>query len=132
MKILIAEDSPDHAALLQQVLADYGECVIAADGKEAVELFSSAWIDKSPFDLICMDILMPKMNGREALLAIRKMESEMGIEGFNRVRIVMTTALEDDESIEECLKAGCEGYVFKSGGGRKLIKQLKSLGLIKD
>ena len=132
MKILIAEDNTDHAVLLEQILSDFGVCVVVSNGVEAVEAFTSAWLDKAPFDLMCLDVLMPKMNGIEALSRIRKLEDGMGIGGFNRMRIVMTTALEEDENIEEAMKAGCDGYVYKSGGGRKLIAQLKTLGLIKD
>lgn len=132
MRILIAEDNPDHAALLAQILGEYGNCVVAVDGEQAIEEFTNAWLDNAPFDLICLDILMPKKNGLETLAEIRKLEESKGVGGFHGARIVMTTALEDEENLEQALKFGCEGYVFKSGGGRKLIRQLKALGLIKD
>ncbi len=132
MRILIAEDNADHASIFRQLLSPYGECVVASDGEAAFKEFCDSWERGEPFGLICLDVLMPKMNGHETLRAIRKWEAEMGIGGFEGVRVVMTTALEDDENIEEAIKAGCEGYVFKSAGGKRLLKQLRDLGLIKD
>lgn len=130
MKILIAEDNNDYATMLKQILSEFGECTVVSDGSAAVTAFSEALAANTPFDLICLDILMPNMNGHEALRSIRKLEDQKGLTGYSGVRIVMTTALEDEENIEEAMKAGCEGYVFKSAGAKRLIKQLKDLGLL--
>ena len=71
MRVLIVEDDFVSRKILHNILLDYGECDIAADGKEAVEAFKLALDDNTPYDLICMDIMMPRMNGQEALLQIQ-------------------------------------------------------------
>jgi len=85
--------------LLQRILSPLGECYIAVNGKEAIESFILAKKNKEPYDLICLDILMPEMDGQTVLQQIREMEERDDISGANRVKIIMTTALDDSESI---------------------------------
>ena len=79
MKTLIVEDEFTSRRLLQKILAAYGECDIAIHGKEALEAFRLARDEREPYDLICLDIMMPEMDGQETLKMIRKTEEEMGI-----------------------------------------------------
>ena len=79
MKYLIVEDDFAARRLLQRYLSNYGDCDIAVDGNEAVEAFRQAVDEKEPYDLICLDIMMPNMDGHEALKVIRQIESEHGI-----------------------------------------------------
>ena len=67
MKTLIVEDEPTSRLLLQAILSGYGDCDIATDGEEAVEAFRSALEQGVPYNLVCMDIMMPKLDGHEAL-----------------------------------------------------------------
>ena len=78
MKCLIVEDDFAARRLLQRYLSSHRDCDIAVDGNEAVEAFRQATDEKEPYDLICLDIMMPNMNGHEALKAIRQIESEHG------------------------------------------------------
>ena len=74
MKILIAEDEFVSRTKLEKILSSYGECHVTVDGSEALLAFKAALETNEPYDLICLDILMPKMDGHEALQEIRKME----------------------------------------------------------
>jgi two-component system, chemotaxis family, chemotaxis protein CheY len=63
MRCLIVEDDFVGRKLMQKYLSDYGECDVAVDGEEAVEAFRQAVENETPYDLICLDIMMPNMNG---------------------------------------------------------------------
>jgi CheY-like chemotaxis protein len=79
MKTLIVEDDFTSRLFLQTVLSRYGECHIAVNGKEAVEAHRTAGEDGKRYDLICMDIMMPEIDGREAVKQVRALEEARGI-----------------------------------------------------
>jgi two-component system chemotaxis response regulator CheY len=131
MRILIVEDDLGSRKLLQNILSPYGECDIAVDGEEALEAFKLAWKEKAPYDLVFMDIMMPKVNGHEALRNIRIFENQMGIEDEKLVKVVMTTVLEDSKNVMTALyKGGAIAYIVKPIDKEKFLIELKELGLI--
>lgn len=132
MKYLIVEDNFAAQKLLQIYLSNYGDCDIAVDGNEAVEAFRQAVDEKEPYDLICLDIMMPNMDGHEALKVIRQIESEHGIKGLDGVKVIMTTALEDSENVMGAFREGCEAYIVKPVEKGKLLKEMENLGLLES
>ena len=130
MKTLIAEDDASCSILLQKFLSPYGTCKVAVDGLEAVAAFKEAHEEKEPFDLVCLDIMMPGMDGQEVLKEIRKWEELHGILGLDGVKIVMTTALDDNENILTSFREQCEAYVVKPLEKNKLLTEIKLLGLL--
>ncbi len=130
MNILIVEDDFISRKILNVQLKPYGDSDIAVNAKAAVIAFQEA-IDKGQkYDLIFLDILMPKMDGHETLKKIRDIELENKIFGLDRVKIIMTTALSDSKSIMDAFNEQCESYIVKPIKKENLIKQLKILGLI--
>jgi len=75
---------------------------------------------------------MPKMDGQETLKQIRQYEKEKEICGLDGVKILMTTAIDDSDSIKTAFREQCEGYLVKPIDKQKLIQKLKELDLIKD
>jgi two-component system chemotaxis response regulator CheY len=130
MKCLIVEDDFTARKLLQIYLSDYADCFIAVNGREAVEAFKYALEESEPYDLICLDIMMPQMNGLEALQAIRQAESERGITGLDGIKVIMTTALSDSENVMSAFRSGCEAYIVKPVTKEKLLKEIEKLGLL--
>src|SRR5690242_10514905 len=92
LKTLIVEDDFSSRLILQTFLSHYGECHIAVNGREAVEAFRSALESGQAYGLVCMDIMMPEMDGREAVKQVRALEQAYGIPSTSDVKIIMTTA----------------------------------------
>ena len=131
MKILIVEDDSISRSLMQKILTSYGECDIAENGKEGVKAYKSAIDSGVRYDLVCLDILMPEMDGQEALIKIRQIEKEKGIKESEEAKIIMTTALNDPESIVNAFyKGNATAYIVKPVTREKLNEKLHKLGLI--
>lgn len=130
MKCLILEDDFTARKLLQQYLRAYGDCTIALNGREAVACVEEALALGQPFDLVCLDIMMPEMSGMGALKAIRREERQFGIDSQNGVKVIITTALSDYWQVQEAFKIGCQAYIVKPISKEKLLRQIEKLGLI--
>lgn len=116
---------------MQEMLSQYGECQTAENGKEAVEAFESALENGQPYDLVCLDILMPVMDGQEALIKIRHIEEDHGIMELDEAKIIMTTGLTDSKSITDAFYKGeATSYLIKPVTEEKLVEKMRSLHLI--
>jgi two-component system chemotaxis response regulator CheY len=128
--MLLVEDDFDSRLLLQTFLSSYGECHVAVNGREAVAAFRSALGRGQRYDLICMDIRMPEMGGREAVHRIRAMEEEHGILSTSGAKIIMTTAVDDMKEVVGCFHELCDAYLTKPVERATLMSQMKSCHLI--
>jgi len=131
LKILIVEDDFASFKLLEEYLCEYGDCSVAVNGAETVEAFKEALDEGQPYDLICLDIMLPEMNGHLALEEICKIEREYGISDSDGVKLIMTTAIDDSEDIIKAFKEGCKAYIVKPIINEKLFAEMRKLGLIK-
>ena len=129
MKILIAEDDPISQTLMSHMLRSLGDCRVARDGNEAIELFRTAHEEKSPYDLVCLDIMMPGKSGQEVLVDLREIEKSFGVDSKYSVKVVMTTGLSDAQSVVSAFEHGCEAYVTKPVSREILFSTLRQLGL---
>jgi two-component system chemotaxis response regulator CheY len=132
LRSLLVEDEFASRLLLQSFLSSYGECHIAVDGREAVEAFGAALDRGEKYDLVCMDIMMPVMDGREAVHRMRAMEEARGISSTYGVKIVMTTAVTDIKEVIRCFQELCDSYLMKPIDLNLLLSQLKALQLIQS
>jgi two-component system chemotaxis response regulator CheY len=131
MRVLVVEDDFTSRKVLQKILSPFGEVDIAVNGLEAVEAFESSLREKRPYDLICMDIMMPEMDGQEALKRIRAVEKSLNTRPADEVKVIMTTALDDPKNVVEAYyKGGATSYVPKPIDKHMLLHLLKNLGLI--
>ncbi|PKM66117.1 MAG: response regulator [Firmicutes bacterium HGW-Firmicutes-2] len=128
MRILIAEDDVVSRKLMWKILSDYGDCDLVINGLEAIDAFLLAIKDHEPYDLICLDIMMPKVDGVKVLKTIRDMEIQNHIE--NPVKIIMTTALGETEVVDDAFIKGANAYATKPLDIEKLIEVIKNLKLI--
>jgi two-component system, chemotaxis family, chemotaxis protein CheY len=131
VRILIAEDDLASRKFLYKFLSSYGDCDITVDGIEAVEAFLLAWDEGTPYKLICLDIMMPKLDGVKALKAIRDIEKQKEINDKDRAKIIMTTALNDTGNVFGAFDSGCEAYSAKPIDTNKFIEVMRKLELVK-
>ena len=130
MRSLIVDDDFFCRRILQTILSTFGESHVAVDGKEALFAFEQAIAEEKPYDVICLDIMMPEMDGQEVLKEIRRIEASKNIFGSDCVKIIMTTALDDSENIKEAFREQCESYIIKPISKSKLMNALETLELI--
>ncbi|BCZ44353.1 response regulator [Clostridium gelidum] len=131
MKILIAEDDMTSRRFLLKFLSQYGECDVAVDGMEALDAYLISVKETEPYDVICLDIMMPKVDGIKVLKAIRDFEKQRGIMPDKKVKIIMITALADTEHVHKAFELDCVAYASKPIDTDKLIEVMKNLDAIK-
>ena len=129
MRILIAEDDFASRKFMQKYLTNFGDCDITIDGEEAVEAFKMALEDDEPYDLICLDIMMPAMDGYQVLKVVREIEKENNRTGDQSVKIIMTTALNAERNIKAAFDMGCTVYCAKPIDLDKFEEVLKKIGI---
>lgn len=129
MKILIAEDDLANIKFLSKLLGRHGEVVVAEDGIKAVDAFVAAMNDGEPFDLVCMDIMMPKLDGYKALENIRDAELKAGFRKYERSKVIMTSALDEAGSSDKVCQ-DYDAYICKPIDIHDLERIIKNIGLI--
>jgi len=129
MRALIVEDEFLNRKVLRSFLMTLFEVDIVVNGREAVEAFKMAHEEEQPYDLILMDIMMPEVDGIEALKRIREMEEE---EKYRpKVKAIMTTALDDPRTVIKSFHDGeASAYIVKPVAKEKLYNELEKLGLL--
>lgn len=130
MKILIAEDDLASRKFLFKFLSQYGQCDMTMDGIEAVEAFMIALDMGEPYGLVCLDIMMPRVDGLKALKAIRDIEKQKGIGEAERTKVIMTSALNETEIVLDSFSTGSEAYATKPINTEKFVEVMKRMNLI--
>jgi two-component system, chemotaxis family, chemotaxis protein CheY len=130
VKTLIVEDDAASRLLLMNFLSRYSECHTVDDGKKGVGMFRAALDNGSPFDLICMDILMPEMDGHEAAREVRALEAAKGILPADGVKIIMTTSVSDMKQVARSFMGLCDAYLVKPIDTAALLRHMWSFRLI--
>ena len=129
MRVLVAEDDIASGKFLSKLLTKYGEVVLATDGIEAVDEFVKSVQDGKEFDLVCLDIMMPKLDGYKTLESIRDAERKLCIPRISRCKVVMISAL-DEEFDANYASNDYDDYICKPIDIIKFESIIKKLGLI--
>jgi CheY-like chemotaxis protein len=118
LNILLAEDNLINQKLAVRLLQKRGHTVtVANNGREALDT-----IEKTPFDLVMMDVQMPEMDGFQATIELRRRERGSG----GRTPVVAMTALAMKGDKERCLQAGMDAYLSKPIRPEELDRVLES------
>ncbi|MEG6584761.1 response regulator [Dendrosporobacter sp. 1207_IL3150] len=128
MRILIAEDDLVSRKFLLKFLSQYGECDVTVDGLEALDAYLLALREGEPYDLICLDIMMPKVDGVKVLKTIRDYEKQKAVPDEKKAKVIMITALAETEYVKNSFEIGCEAYAAKPVDTVKLTEVLRKLG----
>ena len=122
IKVLLAEDNDLNAELATMLLEDSGMTVTrATDGQEAVDLFAEH--PAGTYDIILMDIMMPKMDGHHAAKAIRAMYADRP--DAEEIPIIALSANAFSEDVQSSLDAGMNGHVSKPLNMEEVTKAIE-------
>jgi len=115
-RILIVDDTLFMRTLLKNILFSGGHAIVgeAGDGDEAIEKYK----ELKP-DLVTMDVVMPKMNGIEALKAIKAIDPN--------AKVIMCTAVGQEQMVKLAIKSGARGYVVKPFQAPKVLEEIKNV-----
>ncbi len=121
--VLVVDDSFVNRKLLMEILRDRAVCDTAANGEEALEAYSLSIEEERPYDIILLDVAMPKVDGMEVLSMIRESEESCGIELGRGVPIIMVTA--HKEPLFDSFSYGCDDYVVKPVDPAELVSKME-------
>ncbi len=119
LRILVAEDNPINRILAIRMLEKMGQTVSAVEDGEAV----LAALEESDFDLILMDVEMPRKDGLETTKAIREREALTG----KHIAIIAMTAHVLEEDRDRFLRGGMDGHVSKPIDWKQLVKTMQRI-----
>lgn len=132
-KVLVVDDSEFQADFMESALEELGISNVAKanDGFDALKQFKSALEAGEPYAMVFLDIVMPEMDGQEALKQMRAMEKAAGIDNSDKTTIIMTTALSSpDDMLTALLEGDCTDYVVKPVAESILKAMLVKYGLL--
>jgi two-component system chemotaxis response regulator CheY len=132
MKALVVDDDLITRIVLQEILSGYAEVHSCVDGSEAVLAYKRAIDRGEPYDLVCMDVLMPVMGGIDALKLIRREEELHGRVRPRATKVVITTATDDKNTISQAFRELCDAYVVKPIDTEEIIDVVRCLFPIEE
>ncbi len=130
MKTLIVEDNPVNSLFVKTILSVTGECDVASNGQDAIQYFSKAIEESKPYDVVCLDIVMPGLDGLEVLTKIRRLETDKGKKSSDQAKVIMLTSVDDPETIKETLEQGASDYLIKPIRKDDLLDKIRAFGFI--
>jgi two-component system, chemotaxis family, chemotaxis protein CheY len=116
VKTLTVDDSKAILELMGCMLNESGieDITKAHNGLQALQHFEAALMSGKPYSLVLLDIVMPMMDGQEALKRMRALEKEAGISEDGRAVIIMATSLHSPRDMVAALIDGdCSDYLVK-------------------
>jgi len=131
MRALIVDDDFYSRITLHDMLRAVADCHIAVNGEEAVGAFKKALEDGRPYDLVCMDLVMPEMDGQQALREMRALEEDQGVGQAARCSIFVVSMVEDNrETNEAFFLGGADCFLVKPIAEDRLMAELREHGLL--
>ncbi|WJR78413.1 PAS domain-containing hybrid sensor histidine kinase/response regulator [Bradyrhizobium sp. NP1] len=125
LSVLVAEDNEINALLMRSLLTKLGhQAVITTDGEMALESWLAAKSAGSPYDLILMDVQMPKLDGIETAKRLRAAEAGQAGRRTPILALTANTLIEDRYA---CFEAGMDGFLIKPLDREKLVEALAGL-----
>lgn len=130
-RFLIAEDDILSRKILEDFFSEFADCDCAEDGLQAFEMFTKAILDSKPYDLICTDIIMPRIDGYDLIRKVRACEQSLPIQGCIRTRIFVISVNDSSNDISHAiLDCDCDDYIVKPFHRNQLKNTLEKYKLL--
>ena len=131
LRILIVDDSATTLLILNRLLAPYGKCDTAGDGRQALQMIEQSLWERRPYDVVFLDILMPVMDGHEAARRIQAMQDAYELPDPLRAKLVVVSARGDVESrMEAHFEGGADIFIPKPVTDEIVREVFASFGFI--
>ncbi|OEU67990.1 MAG: response regulator receiver protein [Desulfovibrio sp. S3730MH75] len=136
MRILVVEDNNACMIFLHETLTNMGginsvvvDC--ASTGEDGLQMYKTAESSDDPYKLIFMDIMLPGIDGLQALEEIRAHESNLQLTESQKVKVIMTTALDDSTKASRAFfQGGAISYMTKPTTSEKILEEMKKFGFM--
>lgn len=130
MRILIVDDELVSRRKLEKIMANFGTCDTAENGDQAVTAVRRSLEAQTPYDMVLMDLIMPVMDGHEALKRIRTMEKEHEVRPGMETRIIVISSLEDQKNVCKAFFHGqATFYLTKPVNKEKVLEAMTAAGI---
>ena len=130
MKCLVVDDELVSRRKLKRIMESFGFCDEVENGDQAVLAVIRALNLKEPYEVILMDLMMPVMDGHEALRRIRAIEKERRVAPGQEARVVVISSLEDQKNVCQAFFKGlASAYVTKPVNRESVLVALRTLNL---
>ena len=131
MKVLIVEDDAISRKMIEIFMKPLTEEYnLAKDGEAALDFFNKSVENGNNYDVVLLDIMLPKVDGQTLLRKFREKEKEYKLLGRKGCKIIMVSALGDAGNVMEAFKNQCDGYLSKPYNKNSLMIELRKLELI--
>ena len=130
MRILIVDDELVSRSKLEKIMKRFGACDLAENGDQAVTAVRRSLEEQTPYDMVLMDLIMPVMDGHEALKRIRALEKEHDVRPGMETRIIVISSLEDQKNVCRAFFHGqATSYLTKPVNKEKLLEAMAAIGI---
>ncbi|MBF0481201.1 MAG: response regulator [Desulfovibrionaceae bacterium] len=130
-RVLIVDDDILSCKQLEKYFSPHAACDVRTDGRSAVEAFAQALAEGSPYGIVCIEIVMPGLDGSQSLELMRAIEDEYGVEEMDRSRVIITTGKNDPKSIFQAFfDQHVFAYLVKPIKKQTIETELKKLRLV--
>jgi len=130
-RVLIVDDDVLSRKQLEKYFSPHAACDVRGDGRSAVDAFAQALGEGVPYDIVCIDIVMPGLDGSQTLEMMRAIEDEYGVQEMDRARVIITTEKNDPKSIFQAFfDQHVFAYLVKPIKKQTIETELKKLRLV--
>jgi two-component system chemotaxis response regulator CheY len=130
-RYLIIEDDEMSRIMLQEFLAKFALCDVADNGLEGLILFENALLSGNPYSLMCVDLIMPEMNGLAFIRKVRDLEQAKGLDNESRSKIFVISSSDSTwDKADLLLDNLCDDYIVKPFNRSSLMANLYKNDLV--
>jgi len=133
LRVLIVDDDPVNTCFLMEILNPYAICETADNGRQGLDAFGRALASGKPYDLIFLDVMMPGMDGHQALEGMRHLEHQQGVASSDAAKVIMVSALDDTRTIYRAFFQGqALSFLAKPFTSDTVLDELRKFDIITD